>query len=330
VADVSARLVECAGLRAKPGERIEGLVGVDLGVAHVQVPVVLINGVEPGPRFGVTAGIHGAEYVSIQALRRVVRELDPRSMTGSLVAALVANPAGFFSRSIYVNPLDGRNINRLFPGDSSGGPSEKLVAWLYREIIAPSDRFIDMHCGDANEVLLPFVGYDVPLESTNQDVVLAMAAAYNLDYVIEFDGSGGISHMATAAAHMAGIPSIVGEVGGQGRFPEEDVARHAAGFRGALAAGGLLPRPSDLPTRLPARLGRSLWMRSPASGCFIPSVEIGERIEEGQELGVVEDFFGRVVARVEAPFAGIFFFLVTSLSTKLGDPLLGVAEEQPS
>jgi predicted deacylase len=59
-------------------------------------------------------------------------------------------------------------------------------------------------------------------------------------------------------------------------------------------------------------------------------VQIGDRIKEGQELGVVEDFFGRILARVEAPFAGIFFFLVTSLATKLGDPLLGVAEERPS
>jgi predicted deacylase len=323
---MSDGVLEVAGLRAAPGERVEALVDVDLGFATVKVPVVLLHGRQPGPRFGITAGIHGAEYVSIQALRRAVRELDPESMTGSLVAALVANPAAFFSRSIYVNPLDGKNINRLFPGDPSGGPSEKLVAWIHREIIAPSDRFIDMHCGDANEILLPFVGYDVPLQPATSDVVVRMAQAYGLDYILEFDGSGGISNMATAAAYRAGIPAIVGEVGGQGRFPEEDVARHQTGLLRALAAGGLLDS-VDGPSGQMRRLSRSVWMRSPATGCFLPAVRLGEEVAEGQVLGVVEDFFGRPIAHVESPFSGIFFFQVTSLSTKVGDPLLGVAAE---
>ena len=61
----------------------------------------------PGPRVSVTAGIHGAEYVSIAALREVVMGLDPAAVTGSLVAVLTANPAAFAARTIYVNPSTG-------------------------------------------------------------------------------------------------------------------------------------------------------------------------------------------------------------------------------
>ena len=82
-------------LRAAPGERATGMVPVNLGSATVQIPVVIINGARPGPRVGATAGIHGAEYVSIAALRRVAMSLDPAEMTGSLVASLVSNPAAF-------------------------------------------------------------------------------------------------------------------------------------------------------------------------------------------------------------------------------------------
>ena len=84
-----------SGLTARPGERVSGLVEVDLGAAVVSIPVVLINGVRAGRRVGITAGIHGAEYVSIAALRGVVMELDPAAVDGSIAAVLTANPAAF-------------------------------------------------------------------------------------------------------------------------------------------------------------------------------------------------------------------------------------------
>ena len=114
-----------------------------------------------GPRVGITAGVHGAEYVSIAALRRVAMELDPAAVSGSIVAVLTANPAAFAARSIYVNPLDGRNLNRTLPGDPAGSPSERLAAWLDANVIAGSDLFIDMHCGDMNEALIPFTGMEL-------------------------------------------------------------------------------------------------------------------------------------------------------------------------
>src|SRR3989304_51659 len=136
------RTLALGHLRAAPGERATGMVSVNLGSATVQIPVVIINGARPGPRVGATAGIHGAEYVSIAALRRVAMSLDPAEMPGSLVASLVSNPAAFAARSIYVDPLDGRNLNRTFPGDPAGGPTERLAAGLYPEIILPSERFL--------------------------------------------------------------------------------------------------------------------------------------------------------------------------------------------
>ena len=132
-----------------------GDVSVDLGVATVEVPVVLVNGAAPGPRVAVTSGIHGAEYVSIAAHRRVAMELDPALVRGRLVSVLVANPAAFAARSIYVDPLDGRNLNRVFPGDPAGTASERLAWWIHEHVMRGSDAFIDMHCGDMNEALVP-------------------------------------------------------------------------------------------------------------------------------------------------------------------------------
>ena len=122
--------VAIGGLLAQAGTRATGIVPVDVGVATLEVPVAIVHGSRPGPRVAVTAGIHGAEYVSIAALREVVLGLEPAAVTGSLVAVLTASPAAFAARSIYVNPLDGLNLNRQFPGDQArvGEPAPCALA----------------------------------------------------------------------------------------------------------------------------------------------------------------------------------------------------------
>ena len=146
---------------AQPGSRATGLVAVDLGTAApVEIPLALVQGAHPGPRVAITAGIHGAESVSIAALREVVLALDPAPVRGSIVAVLTASPAAFAARSIYVNPLDGRNLNRCFPGDPAGSPTQRLARWITDHVIAGSDAFLDMHCGDMNEALVSFTGIE--------------------------------------------------------------------------------------------------------------------------------------------------------------------------
>lgn len=312
------------GLSAAPGSRVTGMVEVDLGTARVEVPLILVHGAGPGPRVGVTAGIHGAEYVSIAALREVALTLDPAELTGSLVACPVANPAAFAARTVYVDPLDGRNLNRVFPGDVTGSPTERLAAWLFRHVIGPAERFIDMHCGDMNEALVSFAGVEETGDPEVDRVAVAMAEAYGLDYLV-FGPTPGST---TTAAAAAGIPAVLGEVGGQGRWPHADVALHAAGFRRALHAAGLLAEPRDGPRRPTRRLRRDVWLRSQASGCFHPAVAVGATVRAGQRLGEVQDLFGRPLQQVEAPLDGVVLFLVTSLAMNAGDPLLAIGEPE--
>lgn len=313
-------LLNVAGLSAGPGERVTGLVAVDLGTATVEVPLVLVNGARPGPRVGVTAGIHGAEYVSIVALRRVAMTVDPATMTGSLVASLISNPAAFAARSIYVDPLDGRNLNRSFPGDPEGAPTERLAAWLYRTLITPSDRFIDCHCGDMNEALVPFTGIEETGDTEVDGLARAMAEAYSLDYLVVGPTPGST----TTAAAAAGIPAVLGEVGGQGVWPEVDVALHAAGLVRALHAAGLVPEPPVGPRRATRVLPSEAWLRSDVMGCWHPAVSVGQEVAKGEIVGEVQDAFGATLRVVKAPLAGVVLFLVSSLAMNAGDPLLAI------
>jgi uncharacterized protein len=308
-------------LRADPGSRVTGLVPVDLGEAIVELPVVIVHGALPGSRVSVTAGIHGAEYVSIAALREVALSLDPASVRGCLVAVLTASPRAFAARTIYVNPLDGLNLNRQFPGDAQGTPTQRLAHWLTTEVIAGSDVFVDMHCGDMNEALVSFSG----IEDTGDAAVDArsreLAEAYGLRYLLIGPSPG----TTTTAAATLGIPAVLGEVGGQGRWPVEDVALHAAGFRRLLRAAGVITDAPDEPAFTTELLPTEAWMRATTTGYWHPSVRVGDRVALGSIVGEVQDAFGAVLERPEATMDGVVIFLVSSLAMNAGDPLLALA-----
>ncbi len=311
-----------ATVSAARGTRATGLVPVVLGDGvTVEVPVAVVHGPRPGPRVAITAGIHGAEYVSIAALREVILALDPASVRGSIVAVLTANPAAFAARAIYVNPLDGRNLNRSFPGDAAGSPTQRLARWLTDEVITGSDAFLDMHCGDLNEALVSFTGIedtgDASVDARSRD----LADAYGLRYLLIGPAPG----TTTTAAAALGIPAVLAEVGGQGRWPAEDVALHAAGLRRWLRAAGVLAEAPDEPRLATEVLPTEAWLRAGVGGYWHPSVEVGQRVVTGAVVGEVRDAFGDVLERPAAPIDGVVLFLVTSLAMNAGDPLLALA-----
>ena len=308
-------------IEAMPGTRVTGMVAVDLGSTIVEVPVVIVHGATSGPRVAVTAGIHGAEYVSIAALRQVALALDPAVIHGSLVAVLTASPVAFAARSIYVNPLDGLNLNRQFPGDPAGTPTQRLAHWLTTEVIAGSDVFVDMHCGDMNETLVSFTGIedtgDVAVDARSRE----LAEAYGLRYLLIGPSPG----TTTTAAAALGIPAVLGEVGGQGRWPAEDVALHAAGLRRLLRFAGLIDDAQAEPAHRTETLPTEAWMRATRTGYWHPAVGVGDRITAGSVVGEVQDAFGEVLERPAAPMDGVVIFLVSSLAMNAGDPLLALA-----
>jgi uncharacterized protein len=312
--------IAIGSLSAAPGSRATGVVPVDVGTATLEVPVAIVHGSRPGPRVAVTAGIHGAEYVSIAALREVVLSLDPTTVKGALVAVLTASPVAFAARAIYVNPLDGLNLNRQFPGDKDGSASQRLAHWLTTAVIAGSDAFVDMHCGDMNEALVSFTGIEETGDGSVDARSRELAEAYGLRYLV----IGPTKGTTLAAAASLGVPAVLGEVGGQGLWPKEDVALHAAGFRRVLRAAGLIDAAPTTPGHRTEVLPRNVWMRATTTGYWHPAVAVGDRVAAGAAVGEVQDAFGNVLERPAAPIDGVVMFLVSTLAMNADDPLLAL------
>jgi hypothetical protein len=266
--------------------------------------------------------MHAAEYVPIEAVTRLTRWLDPAQLRGTVVAVLLVNTPGFYERSIYVNPRDGRNLNRSFPGDANGSPAEQVAAFLLEELIVGSDAYVDAHCGDLIEALSPFTLWTRAGDPAVAAKSQGMAAVYGFEHTLGVDPES-VPGAAYASAALRGVPAIIAEIGQQGICDEPSVRGHLGGLQNVLAHLGMI-QPVGGPVAAPVPMDRMVWMRTDISATYHPTVQVGDRVAEGQVVGELRDIFGDTLREVRTDAGGVVVFLVTSLAVKAGDPLLGV------
>ena len=301
---------------------VGGLSGGDL-----EIPYVDVRGAADGPHVTVIAGIHGAEYTSMAAVRRLARTLDEQVVAGRVTAVPVVNLASFWARSPFVVPSDGKNLNRSFPGDPAGTDAEVLAHRVFETFVVGSDHLLDLHAGDLPEALEPFAMYE---ESAVEGVSRELALAYGLGHVVRQSAAvRTVSGSTCAAAADIGVPAIVAESGQNGLLDPLAVDRHVAGLTNVLRHLGVVAG-SAVPGETLA--GRAVvehegwhWLRTPVAGWWEPAVPVGAEVEDGELLGTVAELLGDVVHEVRAPEAGVLLFLTTSPAVTADGLLLGLA-----
>jgi predicted deacylase len=295
----------------------------DPGLARYRWPFFSIVGAKPGPTFLITAGIHAAEYTGIEAAIRLGRLLDPAEISGTVVIIPLLNRPGFYERSIYVNPEDHDNMNRVFPGDPNGTWSERFAHHLLAEVVSGVQYEIDLHAGDLIEDLVPFVGYRESGRPELDATMLRMMAAYGAAWAVRRLPSGERVGLLYAAAAERGVAAILAESGRNGLLEEDAVQRHVDGVLNILRTVGILSgAPKDVPP--PTLLTRFDWLRSPHEGIFHCRVQVNDRVRAGQVLGEMVDLVGEPLGEITAPAAGVVLFLVTSPAIKADGLLMGI------
>ena len=286
----------------------------------VDFPLVDVRGATDGPTLCLLAGVHGCEYSSIQAVRTLVRELDPSGLSGRVRALAFVNPASFVQRSPFVSPQDGKNPNRTFPGKREGSFTEALTYHVFHELIEPSDYLIDLHGGDQVEALHPFVLFD---ESDVEDSARRMAIAFGFENLIQAPRAERIEGTTIAAAGDAGVPGIVAEAGGRGLLEQPAVDLLLNGTRSVMREIGMLAGdPAPAPARVLSR--RFAWLYAPEAGWWRAEVAPGDEVTAGRRLGVVEDLFGEQLCAIEAPEDGVVLFLTSVPAVAQDGILLGL------
>ena len=315
---------------ARPGEKATGYLAVPAGVdAAVNIPVIVVNGAKPGPVLALVAGSHGTEYASIIALQKLAQTADAGALSGTLVIVPLVNPASFAQKVPHVNPVDGKNMNRFYPGKPDGTQTERVSWAIAKQVVEKCDYLIDLHGGDLDENLRRYA-YWAPTGKEQQDSVSkAMVLAFGLDHIILQDfrtpvAPGGAVTLTRYAAGL-GKPCVTAEAGHAGTVEAEDVD--------ALIQGGLnvaqhlkMLTGKVSPVEHPLWLSRALVVSSDLDGVFFPLVGPEAYVSKGMKIGYVTDYFGKKISDATAPIDGIVLYICAVPSLKKGDTIAHIGE----
>lgn len=313
------------GIEIGPGERKL----VDLPVSKlsnhtpVALPVHALHGVEQGPAMFVLAAIHGDELNGVEIIRRLLRTLEPGNIRGTLLCVPVVNAYGFIGRSRYLP--DRRDLNRAFPGSTSGSLAARLAHIVMTEIVHRCEIGIDLHSAAIHRVNLPQIRCDFEKSARLRD----LAGAFGADVVFESAERPGSLRK---AARDAGIDVLVYE-GGEGlRFDEFAIQVGVEGIARVMLKAGMLDAsdhtsPDTLreAPRPPVHVNASTWVRAPEGGVLRTAKRIGGMVSEGEIIGHVANPYEDIEAEVRSPRRGIIIGRTTLPIVNMGDALFHIA-----
>lgn len=296
------------------------------------IPITVISGA-PGPTLVITAGVHGDEYEGQIAVSELAASLRPEDIRGRLILLPMVNfPAAEAGQR--VSPLDGGNLNRLYPGDARGGPSE-VIAHYHEEVILPlADYAVDLHSGGTS-LDYPATLLRGPGHSPGEEAGLRLLTeAFDLPYAWLFTGGGGrgsTAHTAMGAANRKGVVNVMAELGGGNRVTPDILEMTRRGLRRILHALGMLPDYVPDAARGTRMLHAAGLIAAPDAGLFEPLVGIGAPASAGARVGRLHhpETPGRAAEDVLSPYDGIVLAARAMAQARRGDALFQIAVDVP-
>src|SRR5437588_10740931 len=230
---------------AAPGQKATGYLEVPAGVdPGTNIPVVVVNGVKPGKILALVSGAHGTEYVSIIAIEKLIVQIDPGQLTGTVILVPLVNIASFEQKVPHVNPIDNKSMNRFYPGKADGTQTERASDLITKQIVDRCDYLIDYHGGDLDESLRPYAYWGPTGHSEQDRVSKEMVLAFGLDHIIiwsERPTDPNATRYLDNTATVRGKPSIVVEAGHAGTVETDDVNLLVDGTLGTIRSLKMLP-----------------------------------------------------------------------------------------
>lgn len=267
------------------------------GWATVFLPVVVVKNGD-GPTALLFGGNHGDEYEGPTTLLNLARELQPAQVQGRVILLPMLNrPA--VEAGTRLSPLDGRNMNRAFPGQRNDTVTGVIAHYVTNVLFPLADLVVDIHSGGRSAHFLPSVNmHRVPNETQMREMVRA-AKAWGAPWVFIYRDVGG-EGLLPGYAEALGKTTLGTEVGSASQYGAGILALTYRGVKNVLRLYGILDdgqpiSAPDTPPQVVAADERDDYIMAPVSGIFEPFREMEEWLEAGEAVGQVH--------LVEQPFA---------------------------
>jgi uncharacterized protein len=255
----------------------------------IPIPIACIRNGD-GPRVLLIAGNHGDEYEGQIAHAKLLRALQPGDVSGTIIFLTSANfPAA--NAGTRTSPLDDGNLNRSFPGDPDGTPTQQ-IAWYIEKVLLPTcDYVLDLHSGGSSLMYVPSANCQRQSDPARMKRSLELMHAFGAPFTYVTDAAQGGDQTLTAAARRAGPIHMGTELAGGGTVTLPALRTAEQGVRRVLKLVGALrdsvpalPAPE---TRLLQVRGPTYFVYAPDAGLFEPLVELGDEVVAGQQAGLI-------------------------------------------
>jgi len=254
-----------------------------------------------GPTVLLVGGNHGDEYEGPIALMHLIRSLDVDELSGTVIALPALNYPAVKSGT-RVSPLDGRNMNRIFPGRPDGTVTEAIADYVQRFLLPRADAVVDIHSGGRAMRFLPMtVVHHLP-DRQQMDACMAASRAFGAPYCLvleELDAEG----MLDTSVESMGKIFVSTELGGGASTTVETVriARHGVFnvLRHLDMIPGELTNPPDS-VRMLETPSEGSYVIAPCDGIYEVAAEPGDSVAQEEVLGRIHDIDEPTVAAVEA------------------------------
>ncbi len=282
----------------------------------MSTPVLVVNGADPGPTMCLTAAVHGDELNGIEIVRRVIRELDAKSLKGAVIAVPIVNPLGFIMESRYLP--DRRDLNRSFPGSRRGSTASRLAHLFMDQIVDQCSVGIDLHTASNHRTNYPQIRADL-----DEPTTLKLVRSFGAPFSIHAPPRRGSLRQ---AATRRGATVLTYEGGEAHRFNGRAIEAGVTGVLRTLRRLGMIE--SRLPRARPTRLiRRTSWVRARRGGLADLLVKLGEAVEKGQPVAAISDAFGIRPTLVKASETGWVIARTKRPLVHSGDALFHIAAE---
>jgi uncharacterized protein len=293
-------------------------VGVFTNNTPVELTLGIVHGRLPGPTLLVTACVHGDEINGAEIVRRLLKVSSLKRMRGTLLAVPIVNVPAFLNRSRYLP--DRRDLNRLFPGSSTGSLGARIARVVSDELITRCDAVIDLHTGAVNRPNLPQVRVTAG-DKNSFDLGLVFRAPVILQAPVR-------TQSLRSTCFEAHKPIILFESGEALRLDAASIRHGLQGILAVMRHMELLPtKPGGVRSTRKNTITskKSYWERAPLGGLFTPLIALGKTVEINDTIGFIADPFGGPETPILATRQGVVIGRTNEGLADEGDALFHIA-----
>lgn len=290
--------------------------------AGIYVPVEVVKGKATGKTLLLTAAVHGDELNGIRALHKLMADMDPDLLSGTVISVPGVNQTGLVgnSRHFITSAANGAkdDLNRRFPGKiAGGGTAARYVGTIWHNLLKNNaDLVVDLHTQTTGTEYPLFVFADM-----RNAKVQAVAKALMPDIIKNDEGQDGT--LETTFMQL-GVPAVTYELGAPKVFQPDMIRRAVLGLKNLMVTEKMLSGSVIKPVA-PPFIGDSYTnVYAEEGGIAIVQVDLLEDVQKGQLIALGYDAFGREAKRYVAPHAGKILARATDPFREAGTMLVRI------